>query len=350
MSNTLPNIEHLLFGYIRNRETEYNITIPLEIKTICLSFYYYEPSLNDFILLKVVLKGSFGSKVLQVRNVDNGIIYAMKILKKETIIKRNQIQHTMSERLSDYCAGGELFFHLAKAGRFQEHKARFYAASIALALEYLHSENIIYRNIKPENVLLDIKGYIKLADFGLSKENVTETQLTHSFCGTPEYIAPEILKKCGHAQSVDWWSLGCILYEMLTGIPPFYSRDRDRLFEKILTGKLKCPSYFSEDAVNILTGLMQKNWKKRLGSKGTQQIKGHIFFKNIDWKLLYEAKLKPPFIPKLYGDLTNNFDSEFTEMPIYSDDENIVIDEEKRTFPSFSYVREQSVKCSTDIQ
>ena len=166
------------------------------------------PTLSDFTLLKVVGKGAFG-KVLQVRKVDDSKIYAMKILKKENVIKRNQIEHTKTERrvlgyvkhpfivslyyafqtetklflVLDYCGGGELFFHLGQAGRFKEDRARFYAASIALALEYLHSKNIIYRDLKPENVLLDNEGHIKLTDFGLSKENITDTQLAHSFCG-----------------------------------------------------------------------------------------------------------------------------------------------------------------------
>ena len=175
--------------------------------------------------------------------VDNGNIYSMKILKKENVIKRNQIEHTKTERrvlgyvkhpfivslyyafqtetklflVLDYCGGGELFFHLGKAGRFKEERARFYSASIALALEYLHSKNIIYRDLKPENVLLDNEGHIKLTDFGLSKENITDIQLAHSFCGTPEYLAPEILRRCGHGKPADWWSLGALLYEMLTG-------------------------------------------------------------------------------------------------------------------------------------
>lgn len=315
-------------------------------------------------------KGAFG-KVLQVRKLDDNNIYAMKILKKENVIKRNQIEHTKTERrvlgyvhhsfivslhyafqtdaklylVLDYCAGGELFFHLGKVGRFREGRAIFYTAEIVLALQYLHSLDVIYRDLKPENVLLDHEGHIKLTDFGLSKENINERNLARSFCGTPEYLAPEILRRAGHGKPADWWSLGALLYEMLTGMPPFYSRDRDRLFEKILHSKLRFPNHFSDTAVNILTLLMQRNWRKRLGSyqsskshkndgkkftfaqlKGAEQIKKHLFFKNIDWILLGKRLICPPFIPKCASAncgfiSTENFDEEFTNMAIYSMDD-----------------------------
>jgi len=307
-----------------------------------------KPSLEDFTLLKVVGKGSFG-KVLQVRNRHSNNVYAMKQLKKSHVIKRNQVEHTKTERfvlqhikhnfivglhfafqtdrklflLLDYCPGGELFFHLGKAGRFTESRARFYCSEIVLALEYLHSKNIIYRDLKPENVLLDAYGHVKLTDFGLSKTNIKGNQTTHSFCGTPEYLAPEILRRAGHGKAADWWSLGAILYEMLMGMPPFYSRDRDRLFDKILHSEIRFPKYFSKNSKSILLELMERNPRKRLGSQGVGEVRMHSFFDGVDWTKLGKLEIEPPFKPKLMVDAngvkgTSNFDPEFTGMPTRS--------------------------------
>ena len=200
-------------------------------------------------MLSVIGKGSYG-KVLLVKKNDTDVLYAMKVLKKAEIIKRNQFEHTMAERriletvhspfivkmdyafqsetklffLLDYCPGGELFFYLSQIGRFKEDAARFYASNILLALEHLHQKNIIYRDLKPENVLVGKDGYIKLTDFGLSKENIQGDKEAMSLCGTAEYLSPEILLKKGHGKATDWWSFGAIIYEMLCGLPPFYSK------------------------------------------------------------------------------------------------------------------------------
>lgn len=148
----------------------------------------------------------------------------------------------------EYCPGGELFFHLSRAGRFEDSRAKFYAACMVLAIEHLHKANIVYRDLKPENVLIDASGYAKITDFGLSKENIMDNVSTYSFCGTPEYLAPEILHKTGHGKAVDWWSVGALIYEMLTGLPPFYTRDRDKLFNSIKYCEINIPSYFSPGA------------------------------------------------------------------------------------------------------
>lgn len=234
--------------------------------------------LDDFEILKVIGKGSFG-KVFQVKKVGEDEIYAMKVLNKSVIKKKNQIEHTKTERnilgkidhpfivgmkyafqtrdklyfVLDYCPGGELFYHLGKAKKFSEERARFYAAEITLALQHLHELGIIYRDLKPENVLLTEEGHVRLTDFGLSKEGVSQADRgAQSFCGTPEYLAPEILNRTGHGRAVDWWSLGALLYEMLTGWPPFYSRDQERLFNKIKRSSVDIPPNMSPDTADLL--------------------------------------------------------------------------------------------------
>jgi serum/glucocorticoid-regulated kinase 2 len=186
---------------------------------------------------------------------------------------------------------------------------------MVLAIAHLHQNNIIYRDLKPENVLIDKDGYIKITDFGLSKQNILDNFGATSFCGTPEYLAPEIIENKGHGKAVDWWSLGAITYEMLTGLPPFYSKDRDKLFKNIRSGLIRYPPYLSKDAVSLLQGFFIKDPEKRLGSgpNGLNDIKAHPFFKNLDWDAIFKKKIKPPFIPKISSDFdTKYIDSEFT--------------------------------------
>jgi serine/threonine protein kinase len=275
-------------------------------------------------------------------------MFALKVLKKDNIIKRNQVEHTKTERnvlgyvkhpfivgmnmafqskdklyfVLDYCAGGELFFHLGKLGKFPEQRARFYAAEIILAISYVHSLGVIYRDLKPENVLLDAAGHIRLTDFGLSKEGISNSSSgANSFCGTPEYLAPEILNRQGHGRAVDWWSLGALLYEMLTGLPPFYCQDRERLFEKIRRAELQYPASLSSDAKHLLRGLLTKDPTRRLGSgpKDADEIKPHPFFSTVKWDKLQRGEISPPWAPKISGSQdTSQFDMEFTTMPIFS--------------------------------
>lgn len=326
-------------------------------------------TLQDFEMLRVVGKGSFG-KVLQVRKKNTRDIYAIKVLKKDHIFKRNQVEHTKTERrvleqinhpfiiglhfacqtdkklylVLEYCPGGELFFHLGRARRFTEQRAKFYAAEILLALEYLHSLDVIYRDLKPENILLDADGHVKLTDFGLSKEGVPDNKSANSFCGTPEYLAPEILKRTGHGKAADWWSLGALLYEMLTGMPPFYSRDRDRLFDKILNSEIRYPAYFSPKAKSILSELMQKIQRRRLGSRGGgAEVKQHVFWEGLNWEMLFNKQIEPIFRPKLTKDTngvwgTTNFDPEFTVMPIHSPETGKSVWDKFDPFENFSYV------------
>ncbi|XP_055388711.1 serine/threonine-protein kinase Sgk2-like [Condylostylus longicornis] len=298
---------------------------------------------EDFVLLKVIGKGSYG-KVMMVRYKQDGGVYAMKMLRKENIIKRNQVEHTKTERnvlesinhpfivqlyfafqtpkklyfVMEYCPGGELFFHLSLAGRLSEGRARYYASEIVLALEHLHKLDIVYRDLKPENVLLDEEGHVRLTDFGLSKEGVQDNFSAKSLCGTPEYLAPEILNQTGHGKAVDWWSLGALIYEMLTGLPPFYTRDRELLFENIRSAELRYPSFISPVAKSLLIGLFQRDPNRRLGGgkRDAEEIKAHPFFATVDWQRVYYKLEPPPFRPTLVSKTdVQYFDKEFVKLP-----------------------------------
>eukprot|EP00744_Colponema_vietnamica_P007642 GILI01010975.1.p1 GENE.GILI01010975.1~~GILI01010975.1.p1 ORF type:complete len:345 (+),score=81.06 GILI01010975.1:98-1036(+) len=294
----------------------------------------------------------------------------MKILKKEAIIARNQVAHTKTERnilqtidhpfivqlcfafqtadklylVMDFLNGGELFYHLKKAGRFSEERAKFYAAEIVLALEYLHNLGIIYRDLKPENILLDSTGHIKLTDFGLSKNGIAGDMKTGTFCGTPEYLAPEILRGVGHNKAVDWWSLGALLYEMLTGVPPFYSRNRKQMFDNILRGTLMLKPYHSTEARSLLQGLLNRNASKRLGSgnEDAEEIKRHPFFRGVDFEKMQRREIPAPFKPHLLGNIdVSNFDTSFTNEPVVDspvESSLALTDKERNRFTGFTYV------------
>jgi serum/glucocorticoid-regulated kinase 2 len=299
--------------------------------------------LDDFELLKVLGRGSFG-KVMQVRKKSDGKIYAMKILKKQAIIARNQVEHTKAERkilqalqhpflmtlryafqskeklyfVLDYYQGGELFFHLKNNRRFPEDVARIYVAEIACALGHLHSLQVIYRDLKPENILLDDNGHVCLTDFGLSKD-VEPSDKAHTFCGTPEYLAPEIVTGAGHDKAVDWWSLGILLYELTVGIPPFYSQNVNEMYNKIQHGVLRFPPFLSEACKSLIVQLLNRDPKKRLGSKDdVNDLKAHAFFKPLSWEKLLKKEIDVPYKPKVKagGADTGNFDGVFTSEPV----------------------------------
>mmetsp|Transcript_642 Transcript_642/g.1042 ORF Transcript_642/g.1042 Transcript_642/m.1042 type:complete len:354 (-) Transcript_642:1142-2203(-) len=295
-------------------------------------------TMDDFELLKVIGKGTYG-KVLLVKKTDTQQYFAMKILKKSFIAHKNQIEHTKTERnilakikhpfivkmhyafhnkkklyfVLDYCSGGELFFHLSNARQFDEGRARFYAACVVLALEHLHSEGIVYRDLKPENILIDSQGYAKLTDFGLSKENVTDNFSAKTFCGTPEYLAPEILLKTGHGKCVDFWNLGCLIYEMLTGLPPFYVQNKQEVYRRILNEDPRYPEYLSPVARHLIQGLLMKDPNQRIG---IQEIKSHLWFYGMNWTGLYNKSLQAPFLPVTNSqDDVRYFSQEFTRSP-----------------------------------
>jgi serine/threonine protein kinase SCH9 len=299
---------------------------------------------NDFQILKLIGKGTFG-QVYQVQKKDTQRIYAMKVLSKKVIIQKKEVAHTLGERnilvrtamsdspfivglkfsfqtptdlylVTDFMSGGELFWHLQKEGRFKEERAKFYIAELILALQHLHQHDIVYRDLKPENILLDANGHIALCDFGLSKANLTKNDTTNTFCGTTEYLAPEVLlDEQGYTKMVDFWSLGVLVFEMCCGWSPFYAEDTQQMYKNIAFGKVRFPrDALSTEGRNFVKGLLNRNPKHRLGAnRDAQELIEHPFFDDIDWVALGQKNLVPPFKPKLKSVMdTSNFDPEFT--------------------------------------
>uniref|UniRef100_A0A670K806 non-specific serine/threonine protein kinase n=1 Tax=Podarcis muralis TaxID=64176 RepID=A0A670K806_PODMU len=295
----------------------------------------------QFELLKVLGQGSFG-KVFLVRKIfgpDAGQLYAMKVLKKASLKVRDRVRTKMERDILvevnhpfivklhyafqtegklylilDFLRGGDVFTRLSKEVMFTEEDVKFYLAELALALDHLHSLGIVYRDLKPENILLDEAGHIKLTDFGLSKESVDQEKKAYSFCGTVEYMAPEVVNRRGHNQSADWWSFGVLMFEMLTGTLPFQGKDRNETMNMILKAKLGMPQFLSTEAQSLLRMLFKRNPSNRLaGPDGVEEIKRHPFFSTIDWNKLYRREILPPFKPASgRPEDTFCFDPEFT--------------------------------------
>jgi serum/glucocorticoid-regulated kinase 2 len=320
-------------------------------------------NVNSFLTVSVIGKGSY-AKVILVKKKDTAQYFAMKILKKSMVEQRKQETHVKTEKeilmemngrpflidfyysfqtektlcfVLEYCPGGELFNLLQKRNRFSEDQTRFYAAQIVIALEYLHIKGIIYRDLKPENVLIDAKGYIKITDFGLSRMNVKLNE-AKSICGTPEYLAPEIILKNGYGMAVDWWTLGSIIYEMLMGVPPFYTNNRQELFEKIKEQQPRYSSSLNPVTRDILEKLLEKDPKKRLGSiRDADEVKNHPWFQGINWEDLKDKKYEAPYVPKYNKDLgLGNFDTDFTEMTAQSP-MDLFDNQVNKNFSDFSY-------------
>mmetsp|Transcript_10395 Transcript_10395/g.15043 ORF Transcript_10395/g.15043 Transcript_10395/m.15043 type:complete len:355 (+) Transcript_10395:67-1131(+) len=295
-------------------------------------------SRNVFELGKTLGTGSFG-RVRIVTYVMNGKKYyfALKILRKSEIIRLKQVNHIKAEKniltrvnhpfivnlnaafqdrdhlymLMEYVIGGELFTQLRKVNRFSDENARFYAAEIVLAFEYLHAKNIVYRDLKPENLLIDKDGHIKITDFGFAKHVENRT---YTLCGTPEYLAPEIITSKGHGKPVDWWAVGILIYEMLCGAPPFDADNPVEIYQKILKGvsAVDWPSrYFNPTAKDLISSLLKDDITLRCGctKEGPAEIKRHAWFNGLDWDKCVQRKLRPPFIPAFKAaDDTSNFD------------------------------------------
>lgn len=293
--------------------------------------------LTEYDLLQTLGAGSFG-RVRLAKHKKTGKYVAVKALKKAEIIRIKQVDHVISENnilgainhpfivemygftqdsrylylILEFISGGELFTYLRGVGRFEPPQACFYAAQVTMIFEYLHSKNVVYRDLKPENLLINVDGYMKLTDFGFAK--VVEGR-TYTLCGTPEYLAPEILLNKGHGKAVDWWTLGILLYEMIAGIDPFNDEDPMTIYQKILKGKVIFPKGFDKDAKSLVKHLLVADLSKRYGNlkNRSQDVKNHRFYDNINWKLLHDKKIPAPYKPvvKSAGD-TSNF-TEYTE-------------------------------------
>ncbi|KEG09738.1 rac serine-threonine kinase [Trypanosoma grayi] len=293
-------------------------------------------SVHDFELLTVVGLGSFG-RVMRVRHKATGNIYAMKILDKQQVVQHKMVSHTNAEKLIlseiahpfvvkmhyafqtrrhlilvlEFLCGGELFFHLQRCKRFSEQRARFYAAEIGMAVDYIHSRNVLYRDLKPENLVLDRDGHVVLTDFGLAKRELADDARTHTFCGTPEYMAPELVQKSGHTTAVDWWSLGVFLYEMVHGLPPFYSQNVAEMYDMILHKPLVFPPHFSPELKALLQRLLEKDPAKRMTSGA--EFRAHPFFSGLDFDMLLRREIKPEFVPDVKRSELRYFDKRFLQ-------------------------------------
>ncbi|KAL4475194.1 hypothetical protein ABPG72_018851 [Tetrahymena utriculariae] len=326
-------------------------------------------TLQSFELLNVIGEGKFGT-VLLVKKKDSGKLFAMKIIKKSIIRKRQFAHRIIQEKdilafcnnnfitklhysfqnqnnlflILDYCSGGDLFNYISKKNTFSEKDAKFYAAQIVLMLEYLHSQNIVYRDLKPENILIEKNGYLKLGDFGYARQNMDSIE-AKSVCGTPHYFPPEMITREGHGKPVDWWALGCVIYEMVFGATPYDDSNQKILFDRIKNS----PVIFENDKnkkvsnnfKDIVNKLLKKNQNERLGTASVEEIKNHPWFDKIDWVALSNQTIPAPFIPavKKVSDVSN-FDATFTNKDVsdYNNDStDCSSDDDSDEYQNFYY-------------
>ncbi|XP_037535939.1 serine/threonine-protein kinase N2-like [Nematolebias whitei] len=325
---------------------------------------------DDFKLVSVLGRGHFG-KVLLAEFKKTGRLYAIKALKKRDIVTRDEVDSLMSEKrifeminasrhpflvnlhgcfqtsdhvcfVMEYLPGGDLMIHI-HSDVFSEAQTRFYSACVLLGLEFLHLNKIIYRDLKLDNLLMDADGFVKITDFGLCKEGMGHGDRTSTFCGTPEFLAPEVLTDDNYTRAVDWWGLGVLIYEMLVGESPFPGEDEEEVFDSIVNDDVQYPTNLPLDAVSIMQKLLKRNPLKRLGAgeKDANEVKGEKFYEDIDWEALMAKKLKPPFLPSIKESTdVSNFDSDFTQLqPVLSPPSKpfVLSAEQQEAFSDFDF-------------
>ncbi|KAL7834895.1 hypothetical protein SRHO_G00291420 [Serrasalmus rhombeus] len=300
--------------------------------------------MEDFNCISVLGRGHFG-KVLLAEYKRTGKLYAIKALKKGDVVTRDEVDSLMCEKrifetinasshpflvnlhgcfqtcdhvcfVMEYSPGGDLMTHIHNS-IFTERQTRFYAACVLLGLEFLHQNKIVYRDLKLDNLLMDADGFVRIADFGLCKEGMGHGDRTSTFCGTPEFLAPEVLTDSTYTRAVDWWGLGVLIYEMLVGESPFPGDDEEEVFDSIVNDEVRYPRFLSPESVSMIQKLLQKNPEKRLGAgeQDANEVKRHRFFQGVDWEALLAKRVKPPFLPTIKTDAdVSNFDEEFTRL------------------------------------